>query len=144
MRNAQWGVVMVTLFAMLAGCGGGSGGDDATSTISGQVVAPGGASLTSRAISSATGALVTLGTVNADGTVFTPLSNATATTDDAGHYSIPLPAGVTPGPQLNVVVGDPAAPAMASVVMESVTDIRPATFRVPACLTLRQRSPLGS
>lgn len=117
-------LVLLTLFA--ASCGG--GGSSAVNAISGQVLAPGGAAMFTRSLpGAAAGVPVTLGTMNDDGTVFTAITDASTFTDDTGHYSIPLPAGTALGPRLNVVVGDPAAPTLSSIVLDSTTDIRPAS-----------------
>jgi hypothetical protein len=122
--------IITPLFLLLGllfyscGCGGGGSTVDA---ISGAVMVPGGAALLTRALDAAAGVPVTLGTMNDDGTVFTALPGASTTTNAQGRYTIPLPAGITPNPRLNVVVGSTLEPLLASIAIDRVTDIRPAS-----------------
>ncbi|MEI7832702.1 MAG: hypothetical protein WCJ56_05850 [bacterium] len=110
------------LMLCLAGCGGGGG-----PSVSGTVYIPGGSGLAARgtADTAGPGVIVTLGSVNADGTILTPI--ATGTTDDQGHYSIPVADDFKPGPTFNVAVGPADTPTLTNLVLGLAVDISPAT-----------------
>ena len=123
--------VVISLITCMCGCGGGGA---STPGVSGTVFAPGTAVLSSlkglrtrtvAGVPTAAGLSVTLGSVSDDGTVFTPLAGATTTTDQNGHYLIPVTANFVPGPQYNVVVGPTNSPTLSSLVLALTTNISP-------------------
>lgn len=149
-RTSLSRITGVAVLCSLIGCGGTTDlGDSSTTdagsttatatTVSGSVTSPGGNSGTTgvtqafvtRAVlppQPLAGETVQLARMKSDDVGLEAIDGAAATTDANGNFTIPLPDGVTPSADLNVVVGPVEDPSMVAVVTRNTgVDIRPAT-----------------
>lgn len=156
--NQGWFVVLAAMTAPVlfnAGCSGAGGVAVQTSNaVSGQVQAPAGL-LVQRvagesqpgedtiraqiALSAVPGAVVTMGTLDNTGLIFTPLAGASAVSDALGRFSIDLPAAQLVSPNLQLRVG--AGPTlMTTLAFANQVDLNPAAAAATNLLLAQARA----